>query len=98
MACADGESRRLENDNPLRPIPPPPYGMEEFFKEAPQQPDPARARLGRRLVLQPPGLALRARDSGAQRDDDDEKPTPRGHSTRLRCSFGVVSVQLEFPT
>jgi cytochrome c peroxidase len=49
VACADGESRRLENDNPLRPIPLPPYGMEEFFKEAPQLADPARARLGRWL-------------------------------------------------
>jgi cytochrome c peroxidase len=48
-ACAQIESRRLEEDNPVRPTAPPPYGMEEFFKEAPQQPAPARARLGRWL-------------------------------------------------
>ena len=49
VACAPDASRRLEGDNPIQPIPPPPYGMEEFFKAAPQQPDPARARLGRWL-------------------------------------------------
>ena len=49
LACAPDESRRLEADNPMRPLAPPPYGMEEFFKEAPQQADPARARLGRWL-------------------------------------------------
>jgi len=42
-------SAQLDNDNPIRPIAPPPYGMEEFFKEAPQQPVPSRARLGRWL-------------------------------------------------
>jgi cytochrome c peroxidase len=49
LACGVYDSRRLEADNPIRPIAPPPYGMEEFFKEAPQQPNPDRARLGRWL-------------------------------------------------
>ncbi len=49
VACAADHPRRLEADNPIRSNAPPPYGMEEFFKEAPQQPDPARARLGRWL-------------------------------------------------
>lgn len=40
---------RLEADNPIRPLSPPPFGMEEFFAEAPVQPDPARVRLGRWL-------------------------------------------------
>jgi cytochrome c peroxidase len=38
----------LEADNPITPIPPAPYGMEEFFAEG-QQPQPARTRLGRWL-------------------------------------------------
>jgi cytochrome c peroxidase len=41
---------RLDADNPITPIPPPPYGMEEFFEEG-QQPQPARARLGRWLFF-----------------------------------------------
>lgn len=49
IACVNDERARLEGDNPVRPNAAPPYGMEEFFKEAPQQPDPARARLGRWL-------------------------------------------------
>lgn len=40
----------LEADNPITPIPPPPFGMEEFFAEG-QQPQPARARLGRWLFF-----------------------------------------------
>ncbi len=48
--CVVGPSRTaLERDNPVRPLTAPPLGMEEFFAEAPQQPDPARARLGRWL-------------------------------------------------
>ena len=41
---------RIDADNPVTPIPPAPYGMEEFFAEG-QQPDPARARLGRWLFF-----------------------------------------------
>jgi cytochrome c peroxidase len=48
-ACTIDQPARLAADNPIRPNAPPPYGMEEFFREAPQQPDPARARLGRWL-------------------------------------------------
>ena len=48
-ACSADHSARLESDNPVRPNPAPPYGMEDFFREAPRQPDPARARLGRWL-------------------------------------------------
>jgi cytochrome c peroxidase len=40
---------QLNDDNPIRPNAPPPYGMEEFFAEATQQPQPARVRLGRWL-------------------------------------------------
>src|SRR5262245_16126941 len=42
---------QLDADNPIRPIAPPPFGMEEFFKEAPQEPTPERARLGRWLFF-----------------------------------------------
>ncbi len=49
-ACATRPSAaQLERDNPIRPNASPPYGMEEFFKDAPVQPVPARARLGRWL-------------------------------------------------
>lgn len=41
---------RLDADNPVTPIPPAPYGMEEFFADW-QQPQPARARLGRWLFF-----------------------------------------------
>src|SRR5262245_23119714 len=41
----------LERDNPVRPNAPPPFGMEEFFKDVPQQPIPTRARLGRWLFF-----------------------------------------------
>jgi cytochrome c peroxidase len=44
-------SRELEADNPIRPLAPPPFGTEEFFAEAPQQPIPARARIGRWLFF-----------------------------------------------
>lgn len=40
---------RLEADNPLRPLSAPPLGMELYFAEAKQLPDPARVRLGRWL-------------------------------------------------
>jgi cytochrome c peroxidase len=42
-------SAQLDQDNPVRPIPTPPHGMEEFFAEAGRQPEPARVRLGRWL-------------------------------------------------
>lgn len=49
-ACTPGPTAaQLDSDNPIRANAPPPYGMEEFFKAAPQQPIPARARLGRWL-------------------------------------------------
>ena len=39
----------LERDNPIRPLAAAPFGLEEFFAEAPSTPDPTRARLGRWL-------------------------------------------------
>lgn len=49
-ACQQGPTpAQLDADNPMRPNAPAPFGMEEFFKEAPQQPVPARVRLGRWL-------------------------------------------------
>jgi cytochrome c peroxidase len=48
--CGRGPTAaQLNADNPIRPIAPAPYGMEEFFAEAAQQPVPARVRLGRWL-------------------------------------------------
>jgi cytochrome c peroxidase len=47
-ACGSSSRSQLENDNPIAPNPPPPFGMEEFFA-AGHQPDPKRARLGRWL-------------------------------------------------
>jgi cytochrome c peroxidase len=41
----------LDSDNPVRPIAPPPFGMEEFFKDVPHQPVPTRVRLGRWLFF-----------------------------------------------
>src|SRR5918993_5396057 len=41
----------LERDNPVRPNAPPPFGMEEFFRDVPQQPIPTRVRLGRWLFF-----------------------------------------------
>ena len=50
VPAACGPSRgQLERDNPVRPNAAAPFGMEEFFKGAPQQPVPSRARLGRWL-------------------------------------------------
>jgi cytochrome c peroxidase len=50
LACtAEPTAAQLETDNPIRPNAKPPFGMEDFFKEAPQQPHPARVRLGRWL-------------------------------------------------
>jgi cytochrome c peroxidase len=56
MMCAAafgcGPTRaQLERDNPARPLAAPPFGMDEFFKEAPQQPVPSRVRLGRWLFF-----------------------------------------------
>lgn len=49
-ACAAPASRAdLDRDNPVRPPAAAPFGMEDFFAEAPRQPDPVRARLGRWL-------------------------------------------------
>jgi cytochrome c peroxidase len=51
-ACAVRPSEsRLEADNPITPIDPPPFGMEEFFAGAASQPVPARVRLGRWLFF-----------------------------------------------
>jgi cytochrome c peroxidase len=41
----------LERDNPVRPNRPPPFGMEEFFRDVPHQPVPTRTRLGRWLFF-----------------------------------------------
>lgn len=50
VGCGVGPSpAALARDNPVRPLTAPPFGMEDFFAEAPRQPDPARARLGRWL-------------------------------------------------
>ncbi len=50
IACTAGPTAaQLETDNPIRPNADPPFGMDDFFKEAPQQPHPARVRLGRWL-------------------------------------------------
>jgi cytochrome c peroxidase len=48
-ACRPSPARSLEADNPVTPIPPAPFGMEEFFAASHVQPDPVRARLGRWL-------------------------------------------------
>ena len=49
-ACNLGAVSELEADNPVRPDPPPPYGMEEFFAgAAPLHPE--RVRLGRWLFF-----------------------------------------------
>lgn len=49
-ACILGPTAgQLDKDNPIRPTPPAPFGMEEFFAESAQQPVPARVRLGRWL-------------------------------------------------
>lgn len=51
LAACDSRSRKaeLERDNPIRPPAGAPFGLEEFFAEAPHPPDPKRARLGRWL-------------------------------------------------
>ena len=41
----------LDLDNPIRPNPAPPYGMEEFFADAAKQPVPSHVRLGRWLFF-----------------------------------------------
>jgi cytochrome c peroxidase len=52
VACAIGPSEsRLDADNPVKPIDPPPFGMEEFFAASASQPAPARVRLGRWLFF-----------------------------------------------
>jgi cytochrome c peroxidase len=49
-ACAQAPTAaQLDADNPVVANAAPPYGMEEFFAEASQQPVPARVRLGRWL-------------------------------------------------
>src|SRR5215204_4306330 len=50
IACGPGRAE-LESDNPVRPNAAPPFGMEEFFKDIPHQPVPARVRLGRWLFF-----------------------------------------------
>ena len=50
--AACGPTRaQLDADNPVRPLAPPPFGMEEFFKDVPQKPIPTRVRLGRWLFF-----------------------------------------------
>ncbi|MEY4095269.1 MAG: hypothetical protein RLZZ53_2468 [Acidobacteriota bacterium] len=50
LAACHSQRATLDADNPLMPVAPPPHGMEEFFKDAPQ-PQPARVRLGRWLFF-----------------------------------------------
>jgi cytochrome c peroxidase len=50
VACGPTRAQ-LESDNPVRPNAPPPFGMEEFFKDVPHQPVPTRVRLGRWLFF-----------------------------------------------
>lgn len=50
VACGPNRAQ-LERDNPIRPNAPPPFGMEEFFKDVPHQPVPTRTRLGRWLFF-----------------------------------------------
>lgn len=49
-ACNLAAVSELEADNPVRPDPPPPYGMEEFFADAAPL-NPERVRLGRWLFF-----------------------------------------------
>ncbi len=51
-ACSTGPSvAELERDNPVRPSSAAPFGMEDFFADAPREPDRVRARLGRWLFF-----------------------------------------------
>jgi cytochrome c peroxidase len=50
VACGPTRAQ-LESDNPIRPNAPPPFGMEEFFRDVPHQPVPTRTRLGRWLFF-----------------------------------------------
>jgi cytochrome c peroxidase len=52
--CTDAGSQTVavpdwERDNPIRPLAPPPLGMEDYFAGAKTTPDPKRVRLGRWL-------------------------------------------------
>ena len=49
-ACGPGRAS-LDSDNPVRPNAAPPFGMDDFFKDVPHQPIPARVRLGRWLFF-----------------------------------------------
>lgn len=50
IGCASPARRaELERANPIRPLAASPFGMEEFFADAPRIPEPTRARLGRWL-------------------------------------------------
>src|SRR5215213_6699569 len=49
-ACRAGSAAQLDADNAVTQNPPPPFGMEEFFADAPA-PLPARVRLGRWLFF-----------------------------------------------
>jgi len=51
LAACGPTRAQLESDNPVRPNAPPPFGMEEFFKDMPQKPIPTRVRLGRWLFF-----------------------------------------------
>ncbi len=48
LGCSAGPPP-WEVDNPIQPLAPPPLGLEFYFEDAKQAPDPARVRLGRWL-------------------------------------------------
>lgn len=52
LAACGSDAAQLDADNPVPPITPPPFGMEEFFEPA-IPPSPTRVRLGRWLFYDP---------------------------------------------
>jgi cytochrome c peroxidase len=51
LSACGPPTRQLDAENPVRPNASSPFGLEEFFAEAPQQPVPTRVRLGRWLFF-----------------------------------------------
>jgi cytochrome c peroxidase len=51
LACVGSTGPAWEADNPIRPLSPPPLGMEFYFAEAKTLPAPPRVRLGRWLFF-----------------------------------------------
>ena len=51
LACVRSTRPAWETDNPIRPLSPPPLGVEFYFAEAKTQPTPPRVRLGRWLFF-----------------------------------------------